>query len=112
MISTILVQWPSQDFNGDLDFDYIWVFISFYVSRGIEGLKKPNLPFSSVGQFFYDALKARRQSRHQKIFKRCKKFPNIALFSLILKQIACRFRIPCSKVITQIINFIQFLVNY
>ena len=33
-----------------------------------------------------------RQLRHQKIFKKCKNYPNIALFGLILKQIACRFQ--------------------
>ena len=47
-----LVQWPSQDFKVVLDIDYIWVFISFYVNRGIGGPKKPNLLFPSVGQIF------------------------------------------------------------
>ena len=47
-----LLQWPSQDFKVDLDVNYIWVFISFYVNRGIEGPKKPNLLFQSVGKTF------------------------------------------------------------
>ena len=38
--------------QDDPDIDYIWVFISFYVSRGNRGPKKPNLPFPSVGQIF------------------------------------------------------------
>ena len=42
-------QWPSQDFKGDLDTDYIWVFISFYVNTGIGGPKKPNALFPGVG---------------------------------------------------------------
>ena len=32
-----IVQWPSQDFKGDFDIDYIWVFILFYVNKGIGG---------------------------------------------------------------------------
>ena len=42
------------------EIDYIWVFISFYVSRGIGGPKKPKLPFS----FFNDVLKMWHQLRH------------------------------------------------
>ena len=42
-------QWPSQDFKGDLDTDYIWVFISFYVNAGIGGPKKPSSLFPGVG---------------------------------------------------------------
>ena len=49
---SIIVHWPSQDFKGHLDINYIWVFISFYVNTGIGGPKKPNLPFPSVRQIF------------------------------------------------------------
>ena len=48
----VLVQWPSQGFKGHFDIDYIWVFISFYVSAGIGGPEKPHLLFPSVGQTF------------------------------------------------------------
>ena len=34
LIIFFTVQWLSQDFKGDLDIDYIWVFISFYVNMG------------------------------------------------------------------------------
>ena len=51
-LGVVLVQWPSQDFKVHLDIDYIWVFLSSYVSRGIGGPKKPNLLFPSVGQIF------------------------------------------------------------
>ena len=47
-----LDQWPSQDFKVDFDIDYIWVFISFNVNRGIGRPKKPNLPFPGVVQNF------------------------------------------------------------
>ena len=56
-----IVQWPSQNFKDDLDINYIWVFISFYVNRGIRGPKKPNLLFPTVGQIFYKVLKSHRQ---------------------------------------------------
>ena len=61
-----LVQWPSQDFKGDLDIDYIWVFISSYVNRGVGEPEKPNLSIPSVGQNF-SVLKMLRQSHRQKI---------------------------------------------
>ena len=73
------VEWPSQNFKDDLDIDYIWVFISYYVDRGIGGPKKPNLPLPSVGKIFYDALKPHRQ----KTFKKLKYLPNITLLRLI-----------------------------
>ena len=43
LIIFFIVQWLSQDFKGDLDIDYIWVFISFYVNMGIGGPKMPDL---------------------------------------------------------------------
>ena len=70
-----LVQWPSQNFKGDLDIDYIWVFISSYVNRGVGEPEKPNLSIPSVGQnfCFKDATSVTSS-------KNC---PNTALFGLI-----------------------------
>ena len=58
--------------EDDPGIDYIWVFISFYISKGIREPKKSNLLFPSVGQFFYDALEY-------------KHYPKITFFGLILK---------------------------
>ena len=69
---SFLVQWPSQDFKGHLDIDYIWVFISFYDHTGIGGPKKTNLFFPSDGQIFYHGLKTLHQSRRQKNFQKMK----------------------------------------
>ena len=66
-----LVQWPSQDFKGDLDIDYKWVFISFYVNTGIRGIKKSQTwPSQVLGNFSYDELKTPHQTRRQKTFKK------------------------------------------
>ena len=115
-LGKITVQWPSQDFKGDLDIDYIWVFISNHVSRGIGESKKSRFPFPSVGQFLYDTLKTRHQTCHQNISKKSKNASDITLFGLFLKEIGCRFqkrtllffRMPCSKVIARNILFCIF----
>ena len=66
----IIGQCLSQDFKGNLDIDYIWVFISISLNRGIGGPKKANLSFPNFGKSFYDALNTPRQSRLQKTFKK------------------------------------------
>ena len=66
----IIGQCLSQDFKGNLDIDYIWVFISISLNRGIGGPKKANLSFPNFGKSFYDALNTPRQSRCQKTFKK------------------------------------------
>ena len=91
-LGKITVQWPSQDFKGDLDIDYIWVFISNYVSRGIGEPKKSHFPFPSVGQFLYDKLKTRHQTCHQNISKKSKNCSDITLLGLFLKEIGYRFQ--------------------
>ena len=52
MKTYIIVQWLSQDFKGDLDIDYIWVFISISLNRGIGGPKKSNWSFQMLGKVF------------------------------------------------------------
>ena len=115
-LGKITVQWPSQDFKGDLDIDYIWVFISNHVSRGIGESKKSRFPFPSVGQFLYDTLKTRHQMCDQNISKKSKSASDITLFGLFLKEIGYRFqkrtllffRMPCSNVIARNILFCIF----
>ena len=86
-----IVQWPSQDFKGNLDIYYMWVFISIYVSRDVGGPKKSNLPFPILGQTLWRRHEDAASVASSKHFQKCRNCSNIALFGLTLKQIAYRF---------------------
>ena len=47
-----IVQWRKSNFRGDLDLEYIWVFIAFSINIVLMEPEKPNLPLPSAGEIF------------------------------------------------------------
>ena len=78
-----IVQWPSQDFKGDLTLITYGFLFYFMLIRVYEDQKKPHLLFLRVGKFLYDALKTPTQTRRQKSFQKWNYRPPIALFGII-----------------------------
>ena len=77
---------------GDLDIEYIWVFIAFPISMVSIDSKKTNLPLPSLGQNFLCLFIDWSFQMSKKSKKKIKNGQNIAKFGLDWKEISCRLR--------------------